>query len=57
MDCAMTTIDEEIAKVRQQLDQLRNTDYVPERKRQAYFNSIADAERKLLDLLRLKGES
>ena len=53
----MTTIDEEIAKVRQQLDQLRNTDYVPERKRQAYFNSIADAERKLLDLLRLKGES
>lgn len=50
------TIEEEIAKTQQQLDQLRNTDYVPERKRQAYFNAIADAERKLLDLLRLKGE-
>lgn len=50
------TTDEEIAKIQQQLDQLRNRDHVPERKRQAYFNAIADAERKLLDLLRLKGE-
>ena len=52
----MDTLDEEISKARALLDQLRNTDYVPERKRQAYFNAIADAEKKLLDLLRLKGE-
>lgn len=52
----MDSIDEEITNTQQHLDQLRNTDYVPERKRQAYFNAIADAERKLIELLRLKGK-
>lgn len=52
----MATLDEEITKIQQQLDQLRNRDYVPERKRQAYFSAIAEAERKLLELMRLKGE-
>lgn len=52
----MATLDEEIAKTQQQLDQLRNTDHVPERRRQAYYDAIADAERKMLDLLRLKGK-
>jgi len=52
----MATLDEGIAQIQARLDQLRNRDFVPEQKRQAYYNAIVDAEKELLDLLRLKEE-
>ena len=53
----MDTIDEQIAKLQMRLDQLRNTDYVEERKRRIYYRSIAEAEAELARLSKLKEES
>lgn len=51
----MDAVDQRIAELNQQLDQLRNKDFVPERDRSAYFQAIENAERELLTLLKQKG--
>jgi hypothetical protein len=56
MDTATQTIDERIAELNQQLDQLRNRDFVPQHQQQAYYCAIEKAEKELLSLLRMKGK-
>jgi len=50
----MDTLDEQISKIQNRLDMLRNKDYVPEQHRRLYYRSIADAELQLRQLLEQK---